>query len=279
MSVDYCHDLVRAGDKDRYLAALFAPDHLRPRLLALYAFNIEIARIRETVSEVMLGEIRLKWWHDAIEGLYASTRTGHPVIEALAPAVAEAGLPKQALIGMIAARQFDLYDDPMPSLDALEGYLGETASMLIQLAAMILAKDQARALADVSGLAGVAMGVAGLMRALPMTRARGQCFVPKDTLERHDLSPAHLLAARNPEGLAAVLAELRAHAAKRLAEARAKAAAITPEAFPAYLPASLTPLYLARLAKLGARSLTEIAEVPQWRRQWALYRNARSQTL
>jgi phytoene synthase len=279
MSSDYCHDLVRSGDKDRYLSSLFAPDHLRPRLLALYAFNIEIARVRETVSEAMLGEIRLKWWHDAIEGLYAGAETGHPVIAALAPAIAEAGLPKHAFCEMIAARHFDLYDDPMPDLGALEGYLGETSSMLIQLTAMILAKDRAKSLAEVSGLAGVAMGIAGLLRSLPLTRARGQCFIPKDMLERHGLSPAHLLAARNPEGLVTVLAELRTHAAKRLAEARAEAAAIAPEAFPAYLPASLTGLYLARLEKLGAQSLNEVAKVSQWRRQWALYRNARARTL
>jgi phytoene synthase len=279
MSAQYCHDLVRAGDKDRYLSSLFAPDNLRPGLLALYAFNVEIARIRETVSETMLGGIKLKWWHDAIEGLYAGTKTGHPVIEALAPAVAEANLPKHAFINMIEARQFDLYDDPIPDLTALEGYLGETSSMLIQLAAMILAKDRAPGLADVSGLAGVAMGITGLLRTLPIARARGQCFIPKAMLERQGLTPAHLIAARNPDALATVLAELHAHAAKRLAEARAQARAITPETFPAYLPASLTGLYLARLEKLGARSLTEIAEVAQWRRQWALYRNARSQTL
>ncbi len=279
MTSNYCDDLVRAGDKDRYLSSLFAPDHLRPRLLALYAFNIEIARIRETVSETMLGEIKLKWWHDAIEGLYAGTEMGHPVVAALTPAIAEAGLPKHAFINMIAARQFDLYDDPMPDLGALEGYLGETSSMLIQLAAMILAKDQAQALADVSGLAGVAMGIAGLLRSLPLTRARGQCFIPKEMLERHGLSPAHLLAARNPEALATVLAELRAHAAKRLAEARAKSRSITPETFPAYLPASLTGLYLARLEKLGSQGLHDIVEVAQWRRQWALYRSARAQNL
>jgi phytoene synthase len=279
MSADYCHDLVRAGDKDRYLSSLFAPDHLRPRLLALYAFNIEIARIRETVSEAMLGEIRLKWWHDAIENLYAGTESGHPVVAELASAIAEAGLPKHAFINMIAARQFDLYDDPMPDLGTLEGYLGETSSMLIQLAATILAKNQAKPLAEVSGLAGVAMGIAGLLRSLPLTRSRGQCLVPKEILERHGLSPAHLLAARNPEPLAAALAELRTHAAKRLTEARTKAGSIPPEAFSAYLPASLTGLYLTRLEKLGASSLSEVAEVAQWRRQLALYRSARARTL
>ncbi len=76
-----------------------------------------------------------------------------------------------------------------------------------------------------------------------------------------------------------VLADLRAHAAKRLEEARALSGVLTPQVFPAYLPASLTGLYLSRLARLGTGALTEIAEIAQWRRQWTLYRKARSQTL
>ncbi|MBK1866691.1 phytoene/squalene synthase family protein [Aestuariivirga sp. YIM B02566] len=279
MSADYCHELVRQGDKDRYLSTLLAPDAKRPQLLALYAFNIEIARIRETVSEAALGEIRLRWWADAIEAAYAGERQGHPVIEALAPVITEAGLPKQALLNMIEARQFDLYDDPMPSLGQLEGYLGETSAMLIQLAAMILDKERARSLGDISGLAGVALGITGLMRSLPLQRKRGQCYVPTDLLAKHGLTPAHLLSGREPEAIGKVLADLRAHAAKRLEEARALSGVLTPQVFPAYLPASLTGLYLSRLAGLGTGALTEIAEIAQWRRQWTLYRKARSQTL
>lgn len=279
MSADYCHELVRQGDKDRYLSTLLAPDAKRPQLLALYAFNIEIARIRETVSEAALGEIRLRWWADAIEAAYAGERQGHPVIEALAPVIAEAGLPKPALLNMIEARRFDLYDDPMPDLGQLEGYLGETSSMLIQLAAMILDRAKAPSLGDISGLAGVAMGITGLMRSLPLQRKRGQCYVPADLLAKHGLTPAHLLSGREPETIAKVLAELRAHAAKRLSEARALAGALNGQVMPAYLPASLTDLYLGRLTKLGAGALTEIADIAQWRRQWTLYRKARAQTL
>lgn len=279
MSADYCHELVRQGDKDRYLSTLLAPDAKRPQLLALYAFNIEIARIRETVSEATLGEIRLKWWADAIEAAYAGERQGHPVIEALAPVIAEAGLPKPALLNMIEARQFDLYDDPMPDLGQLEGYLGETSSMLIQLAALILDRAKAQSLGDISGLAGVAMGITGLMRSLPLQRRRGQCYVPADLLAKHGLTPAHLLSGREPATIANVLAELRAHAAKRFDEARALAGALDGQVVPAYLPASLTDLYLGRLAKLGAGALTEVADIAQWRRQWTLYRKARAQTL
>ena len=63
---DHCEEMVRAGDKDRFLATLFAPEKYRRALHALYAFNLEIARVRELAREPMPGEIRLQWWRDAL---------------------------------------------------------------------------------------------------------------------------------------------------------------------------------------------------------------------
>ena len=65
---DHCAALVRDFDRDRYLAALYAPAHLRPALYALYAFNLEIARVRELAREPMPGEIRLQWWREVCAG-------------------------------------------------------------------------------------------------------------------------------------------------------------------------------------------------------------------
>src|SRR5579862_6081013 len=62
---------VRAHDRDRYQTALFAPAGRREALFALYAFNYEVARIREIVTQPMLGQIRLQWWREAIEAAYA----------------------------------------------------------------------------------------------------------------------------------------------------------------------------------------------------------------
>lgn len=271
----YCFDLVRQADKDRFLAALFAPEAMQPNLLALYAFNIEIARIREMVSEPKLGEIRLAWWRDTIAGLFAGTPGDHPVAQALAPAIREAALPERSFLALIEGHQFDLYDDPMPTMGDLEGYLGETSSAIIQLAAMILAGAQARGLAEAAGLAGVAYGLAGLLRSLPVQRARGQCYVPKDVLAKHGLTPAHWLSGREEEKSAKVISDLCDHAARRLHEARAEARVGLGAALPAFLPASLTDHYLRRIRKLGAAALATEANVSQLRRQVTLYLNAK----
>ena len=60
----HCEALVRAADKDRFLATLFAPADKRGPLFALYAFNAEITSVRERAREPMPGEIRLQWWRD-----------------------------------------------------------------------------------------------------------------------------------------------------------------------------------------------------------------------
>jgi DNA-binding GntR family transcriptional regulator len=62
---DHCEELVREGDKDRFLATLFAPQKYRRALYALYAFNLEMARVRELAREPMPGELRLQWWREA----------------------------------------------------------------------------------------------------------------------------------------------------------------------------------------------------------------------
>jgi phytoene synthase len=236
-------------------------------VLALYAFGIELARVRETVREPQIGEIRLQWWLDALDRIYGGEAPPTPVAQSLARAVEHAGLPKHALRGMVEARRFDLYDDPMSDLAMLEGYLGETSSALIQLAALVLAGPQARGAAEAAGLAGVAFGIVGLLRSIPIHSARGQCFVPKDFLARRGLTPAHVLSGRTGKAMGIVLAELRHHAATRLAQARALTATVPLKALPAFLHVSLTDAYLAKLARRGFNPLKEIAEVSQVRKQ------------
>ena len=75
MSLTYCGNLVRQQDPDRFLLSLFVPAKVRPALWALYAFNYEIAKTREVVSETATGLIRLTWWREAIDEIYQ----GRPV--------------------------------------------------------------------------------------------------------------------------------------------------------------------------------------------------------
>src|SRR5437763_1569284 len=104
--------MVRKSDYDRYAAAVFARKSLRSHLYALYAFNYEVAKTAETVSEPLAGQIRLQWWRDALGELRAGKRREHPVVLALAEVLSAHDLPQGLFDQMIDAREWDL--DEMP---------------------------------------------------------------------------------------------------------------------------------------------------------------------
>src|SRR5579862_9662370 len=135
----YCGELVRTADRDRFLSSLFAPAELRPALHALYAFNVEIARVRDVVREPLPGEIRLQWWSDVINGERAGEASANPVASALLSVIAHHRLDAAKLTALIDGHRFDLYDEPMARLDDLEAYARNTSSELFTLAARILA--------------------------------------------------------------------------------------------------------------------------------------------
>ena len=184
----HCEALVRAADKDRYLATLFAPAEHRGALHALYAFNLEVARVREAAREPLAGEIRLQWWSDVLSGTGRGEVDANPVAAALKAAMAQYALPAQRLVAMIDARRFDLYDEPMRTLAELESYGERASSGLIALAAQILGGG-GESIEPLARHAGIAYAVAGLLKAFAIHVAHGQLFVPLELLELHGTDP------------------------------------------------------------------------------------------
>ena len=267
-----CETLVRTEDGDRWLACLFAPSDKRRHLYALYAFSLEIARIRELVSEPLPGEIRMQWWRDALCGAGRGDVGAHPVAAALIDTVQRFGLPVQALKDLIEGRGFDLYDDPMPTLGDLEGYCGETCSSLMRLASIVLADGRDPGGADATGHAGVAYAMTGLMRALPWHAMRGQVYLPADVLSEHGVMRDDVVSGRATEGSMAALAELRRHARRHAAAARKGIPSVRPEARVALEPLALVEPYLKRMDRRDYAPFVNGVHVPLWRRQWALVR-------
>lgn len=261
--------IFRERDPDRWLAHLFAPADRRPDMAALHAFSSEIARVRDVVHEPMAGEIRLQWWRDVLAG---GDPSGHPVAVALLETVGRRSLPLTPLVALIEAREFDLYDDPMPTLGDLEGYAGETSSVLVQLSSIVLAGEDPGT-ADAAGHAGVAWAIAGLLRALPVHAARGQVFVPAEVLLRHGATPEDVRGRKATPGIMAALAELREHAIHHVERARDALEIAAAEVGPAFLHVALVADYLQRLERTKDPFREPVA-LPQWRRQFALWRAA-----
>jgi phytoene synthase len=271
---DHCEDLVRAGDKDRFLATLFVPQKYRRALHALYAFNLEVARTREAAREPMPGEVRLQWWRDVLGGAGRGDVAAHPVAAALRETVVRYRLPPAMLVDLIDARAFDLYDEPMPSLAELERYAVRTSSAVIELAARVLRDGRDPGFGDLAGHAGIAYAIAGLLRALPVHAARGQCYLPDELLQRYGARIEDLLAGKATTELRASLAELRLRARQHLAAARQLAGDVLPDVAPALLPAALVAPALKRMERRRYNPFRN-TDLPQWRRQWTLWRAAR----
>jgi len=266
----HCGEVLRLHDRDRYRADLFAPPAKRRHLFALHAFSSEIARVREAVSAPMPGEIRLQWWRDAILGEARGDAASHPVAAALTDTIERFHLPRRAFIDLIDARVFDLYDDAMPSLADLEGYLGETSSALIRLGSLILADGQEPGFADAAGHAGLAHGLAGLLRALPWHARQGRLFLPKDILDRHGVARDDIVRGRGGPGLLASVREVAAAGEGHLREARSLLGPLPKPLRPAFLPLALVPGDL-RQAATQADPLAPLAERSPLRSLWTLW--------
>jgi phytoene synthase len=259
--------VLREGDPDRYLATLFAPRAARDELVALYALNVELARVAELVTEPGLGEIRLEWWREALARAAKGEATGSPVADA-AGLVLKENPHAEALIGqMIDARRFDVAVKLMPDWLALQAYLDATAGNLFALASAIAGSQ---ALAPAANAAGLAYGLTGLMRALPVHAARGRVDLPEDELVRHGTSPAAVLAGETSPGLAALLAELRGKAGDALDEAKRHTAELPAAERSAFLPLCLVAPYLAALAKVEHDPFRSLAAINPLYRLWRM---------
>jgi phytoene synthase len=271
----YCEGLLRREDRDRWLASLFVPCEPRPHIHALYAFSLEIARVREIVSEPLLGEIRFQWWRDALEAKSDADAKANPVAAALLDTVARFDLPKAPLVEWISAQAARLYGEPIESINALEAYTEATCSNLLRLAALILDGQEAAASRDAAFHAGIAYGITGLIRALPWHCARGQVFVPADILQAHGANGDDFAAGRASPGVLAALVDLRAVARAHLDIFYAKLPGLPDKSRPAFLPVYLCEPYLRLMEKPGYEPFKTVVELAQWRRQWILWRAAR----
>ncbi|MCA2379235.1 phytoene/squalene synthase family protein [Agrobacterium sp. 22-211-1] len=267
-NLDVCLATLRDTDRDRYLACLLSPADRRNSLAALYAFNAEIARIRDSVREALPGEVRMQWWRDLLEGNAHGDSLSHPVAAALLTVIEQYRLPRPVLANMIEARIFDLYDDLFEDRNALEGYAGETASALIQLASLVLSAEDAPASAEAAGHAGVAQAMAGILLLMPLHRRRGQVYIPADMLSAAGLDRETFLKGDDRQRIGIAIELFAAHALDHLEKARR--AKISRAVFAAYLPVALSGPVIVAARKAGVGVFDGELQLSQLRRQWLL---------
>jgi NADH dehydrogenase [ubiquinone] 1 alpha subcomplex assembly factor 6 len=245
----YCMDEVRRFDHDRYLCALTAPDGARRHVFALYAFNLEIARVREVVTEPMIGQIRLQWWRDVITEIGRGKVRAQPIVQALAAALNSASPPSvEHLERLLTAREFDLGDTPPSTLHELEGYAEGTSSALVAATLDVLnVRDEGAR--EAGRRVGIAWALIGLLRALPYHAQHRRLYLPVDLLHLADLEPEAVFEGRVAGKMGPVAETILLRAEEHLAVARSQE--VRGEALPALLIATLADGYGRQLRRAG----------------------------
>lgn len=238
--------MLRQGDPDRCVTALLAPPGVRERLLTLYALNLEIARIPETVTEPLIGQMRLQWWRDVTAAILDGKPMGldQPVVQACAavlPVLSGAGAQIDALL---TARERDLDPEPFATSDSVRAHARATTVPLLHLAAAAVGEALPEPVAEA---AGEGYSLTGMLRALAWAPPGGRCVLDRETMARHGLSMDRL---PSEAGRAAVQ-EVAATARQRVDEARARARSAAKALRPVFLPLVIASQALGRLPRVG----------------------------
>lgn len=262
---------VRRHDHDRYLCALFAPAHRRPALVALLALNLELGRIRGRVGEPMLGRIRLAWWRETVDGVFAGTPRRHPVAGALAEAVARHPIPREALAGMIDAREREFAGRGFPSFEALDRFASGTSGGLQRACLAVLGVDAPEA-ATAADHVGAALALIGAVRGVPRGVRMGRVCLPLDALAEAGLDVDGLSRPGAGARLAPVVETIVDGASRRVRQARDLRRDVPSGSLPALLPAVLVESYARELRRCGYDPFALGGESGRLRRQLRLFR-------
>ena len=261
---------MRQHDRDRFQTALFAPVERREGLFALYAFNYEIARVREIVREPMLGQIRLQWWREVLDAAFAGAPPRrHETVLGLDQASRDHGLGRADLDRLIDARERDFDPEPPPSLAALEDYAEGSSAALVRLALQVLGADPV-ATAAAARSVGIGYALAGLLRAMPFHAAAGRSYLPADIAARAGLDPADYARRRGSPALRKAVAEIADAAERHLRAAGENRRALPRAAVAAVLPAVVAERYLKRLRRVGDDPFAPQLAIPDPLQAWRL---------
>ena len=170
----------RAHDRERYVAALFAPAARRETVLALIALNHELARVPSLVSAPMAGMIRYQWWRDALDEIaLGRPPRQHPVVMALADARQAGWLDTAALQQLVDARERELEAKTGGDVEIRETQARDGDGLLQAEIHRALGGAEGRS-REAARAIGTGLGLVGYVRDLPAgTRSRASAILDR----------------------------------------------------------------------------------------------------
>uniref|UniRef100_A0A2P2JAN0 NADH dehydrogenase (Ubiquinone) complex I, assembly factor 6 n=2 Tax=Rhizophora mucronata TaxID=61149 RepID=A0A2P2JAN0_RHIMU len=254
----YCVQQVRNYDYHHYLCLLELPLDMRKAAFALRALNVETAKAMDVASDPRIGLMRLLWWQEAINKIYANKSIEHPTAQALSAVISENQISKRWLTRSIEARINDgrREETDIPEcIEELEKYAEDTASTLLYLT-LQAGSIRSTAADHAASHIGKASGLLLLLRSLPYHASRNRHFsyLPKEVAAKHGLlvkeGGRSGISLDSREGLCDAVFEMASVANGHLQKARELAGTVPAEARPVLLPAVPARVLLDTLSRV-----------------------------
>ncbi|KAK2193638.1 hypothetical protein NP493_11g14025 [Ridgeia piscesae] len=240
---DQCIDIVRKYDYENFLATLLLPKTARRAAFAVRAFNVEIAQIRDLVSERNIALMRIHFWKDTLERIYKGQPPETPIALELAKAVKQHKLSKQWFARVIEAREDNLYDQHYHNLKEVENYGEKTVSSINYLILESLDVRNIHADHAASHL-GKAVGIITLIRAVPFHANRGNVYLPIDLMMQFGVSQEEVQRGCREAKMKDLIYNIASQAHLQLEAAKSLKKDVPKTAFPAFLTTVANESYL-----------------------------------
>ncbi|XP_013368234.1 PREDICTED: NADH dehydrogenase (ubiquinone) complex I, assembly factor 6 [Chinchilla lanigera] len=245
----YCLELLRKRDYESYLCSLLLPAESRSSAFALRAFNVELAQVKDSVSEKTIGLMRMQFWRKTVEDIYCDKPPHQPVAIELWKAVRKHNLTKRWLMKIIDEREKNLDDKAYRNIQELENYAENTQSSLLYLTLEILGVKNLHADHAASHI-GKAQGIVTCLRATPYHGGRRKVFLPMDVCMLHGVSQEALLRRNQDKNVRDVVYDIASQAHLHLKHARSFHKSVPVKAFPAFLQTVPLEVYLKKIQQV-----------------------------
>lgn len=256
-STGHCVDLVRKYDFENYLCTLLLPSAARPPVFAVRAFNVEVSRIRDSVSESSTASMRLQFWKDTVDALFSKSAQPprHPVALALQQAVRTHRISRGWLHRLVSARSQIISESaPFPTVRSMEEYAVNAFTPVNYLTLQCVSTDRSVTSSHLQlcSRLGRAQGVTSLLRSVgPLCRRRSRPVVhlPTEVMKEYNVSAGRLCGGEESQAVRDVVYTVASSAHRHLTHVRDNFDQIPRHLRAPFLPAVCVRRYLARLQR------------------------------
>lgn len=250
-ALNHCVEMVRNADRERYACNLHAPTEARVGLFALHAFNYETARVRTATTQENVGRARMAWWRQALQSSLDGKPLEHPVAQALAHAHHRHQFTTRYLSQLLDAREADMRVQQPKDVEEVRQYCERTAGALLLLGLECAGVRGSAAAENAASNAGIALGMATLLRGTAAHASQGCTYLPTDVTRRHKVKLTQMLRGQPSAELSDAVAEVADEAVTHLLAARSFRPDVPAAACAVLLPTVVADHLLARLRQHG----------------------------